>query len=158
MFWDQQYTLPLKEAASPYYSLILGEPLIDFLAREAGLEAAAISHRRMTITSLDPDRDSRAIAMWVASPAALLVAKAYKIGELGRLQPRELLGPTATPERLDGRDVTEWFDYLFVPRRFSRHDGRACYERRLLRPVRISLIRISGCSSAAKCPPLSASP
>ena len=24
--------------------------------------------------------------------------------------PRELLGLTATPERLDGRDVTEWFD------------------------------------------------
>ncbi len=29
---------------------------------------------------------------------------------LSRLQPRELLGLTATPERLDGRDVTEWFD------------------------------------------------
>ena len=30
---------------------------------------------------------------------------------LSHLQPRELLGLTATPERLDGRDVTEWFDY-----------------------------------------------
>ncbi len=30
---------------------------------------------------------------------------------LDHLQPRELLGLTATPERLDGRDVTEWFDY-----------------------------------------------
>ena len=30
---------------------------------------------------------------------------------LNHLQPRELLGLTATPERLDGRDVTEWFDY-----------------------------------------------
>ncbi|HLI61373.1 MAG TPA: DUF3427 domain-containing protein [Solirubrobacteraceae bacterium] len=30
---------------------------------------------------------------------------------LKHLQPRELLGLTATPERLDGRDVTEWFDY-----------------------------------------------
>ena len=30
---------------------------------------------------------------------------------LNRLQPRELLGLTATPERLDGRDVTEWFDH-----------------------------------------------
>lgn len=29
---------------------------------------------------------------------------------LKRLRPRELLGLTATPERLDGRDVTEWFD------------------------------------------------
>jgi superfamily II DNA or RNA helicase/HKD family nuclease len=29
---------------------------------------------------------------------------------LTRLRPRELVGLTATPERLDGRDVTEWFD------------------------------------------------
>ena len=29
---------------------------------------------------------------------------------LNHLKPRELLGLTATPERLDGRDVTEWFD------------------------------------------------
>jgi superfamily II DNA or RNA helicase len=27
------------------------------------------------------------------------------------LKPRELLGLTATPERLDGQDVTEWFDH-----------------------------------------------
>lgn len=30
---------------------------------------------------------------------------------LNHLQPRELLGLTATPERLDGRDVTDWFDH-----------------------------------------------
>ena len=30
---------------------------------------------------------------------------------LNHLQPRELLGLTATPERLDGQDVTEWFDH-----------------------------------------------
>lgn len=29
---------------------------------------------------------------------------------LNHLQPKELLGLTATPERMDGRDVTEWFD------------------------------------------------
>jgi superfamily II DNA or RNA helicase/HKD family nuclease len=29
---------------------------------------------------------------------------------LSHLEPRELLGLTATPERLDGQDVTEWFD------------------------------------------------
>ncbi len=29
---------------------------------------------------------------------------------LRHLQPQELLGLTATPERLDGQDVTEWFD------------------------------------------------
>lgn len=30
---------------------------------------------------------------------------------LRHLEPRELLGLTATPERLDGQDVTEWFDH-----------------------------------------------
>ncbi|HWF51614.1 MAG TPA: DEAD/DEAH box helicase family protein, partial [Solirubrobacteraceae bacterium] len=30
---------------------------------------------------------------------------------LSHLKPRELLGLTATPERLDGRDVTDWFDH-----------------------------------------------
>ena len=30
---------------------------------------------------------------------------------LQHLKPKELLGLTATPERLDGRDVTEWFDH-----------------------------------------------
>jgi superfamily II DNA or RNA helicase len=30
---------------------------------------------------------------------------------LNHLNPRELLGLTATPERLDGRDVTDWFDH-----------------------------------------------
>jgi len=30
---------------------------------------------------------------------------------LHHLRPMELLGLTATPERLDGRDVTEWFDH-----------------------------------------------
>ncbi len=30
---------------------------------------------------------------------------------LNHLAPRELLGLTATPERLDGQDVTEWFDH-----------------------------------------------
>ena len=29
---------------------------------------------------------------------------------LKHLRPRELLGLTATPERMDGQDVTEWFD------------------------------------------------
>ncbi|GAA1085003.1 hypothetical protein GCM10009579_01790 [Streptomyces javensis] len=36
--------------------------------------------------------------------------------------------------------------------------ARWCQERRVRRPVRISLTKISGCSKAAKCPPLSASP
>ena len=85
-----------------------------------GLEPAAISHRQMTITSLEPDRDSRAITMHVASPAALLVAKAYKIGERATTSANRLLdkdahdlyrllratppGEIATDLRLLGRD------------------------------------------------------
>jgi hypothetical protein len=60
-----------------------------------GLEAATIGHRPMTITSLEPDRDSRSIAMRVASPAALLVAKAYKIGERATTAPNRLLDKDA---------------------------------------------------------------
>ena len=36
-------------------------------------------------------------------------APSYK-ALLSHLQPRELLGLTATPERMDGKDVTAWFD------------------------------------------------
>jgi hypothetical protein len=36
VFWNQRYTLPLEEAASPDYSLILGEPLIEAVARLEG--------------------------------------------------------------------------------------------------------------------------
>lgn len=36
VLWNQRYTLPLAEAASPDYSLILGEPLIEAVARLGG--------------------------------------------------------------------------------------------------------------------------
>ena len=36
VLWDQRYTLPLEEAASPDYSLILGEPLIEAAAKLGG--------------------------------------------------------------------------------------------------------------------------
>ena len=36
VFWNQRYTLPLEEAASPDYSLILGEPLIEAVAALGG--------------------------------------------------------------------------------------------------------------------------
>jgi hypothetical protein len=36
VFWNQRYTLPLEEAASPDYGLILGEPLIEAVARLRG--------------------------------------------------------------------------------------------------------------------------
>jgi hypothetical protein len=33
VFWRERYSLPLEEAASPDYSLVLGEPLIEAVAR-----------------------------------------------------------------------------------------------------------------------------
>jgi len=50
------------------------------VGRADGLEAALVDRSPMTITSLDPT-DKRAIAVDVAGPAALLVAKLHKIGE-----------------------------------------------------------------------------
>ena len=39
VFWDQRYTLPLAQAASPDYTLIFGEPLIEAVARLGGVGA-----------------------------------------------------------------------------------------------------------------------
>jgi hypothetical protein len=62
-----------------------------------GLEAALFDHDTMTITSLDP-RDHRSVPAKVAGTAALLVAKAHKLGEridLGR------------QDRLDDKDALD---------------------------------------------------
>lgn len=48
--------------------------------RAKGLEGALIDRERRTITALDLS-DRRDISMWVAGPAALLVAKVHKIAE-----------------------------------------------------------------------------
>ncbi|HEV2440718.1 MAG TPA: GSU2403 family nucleotidyltransferase fold protein [bacterium] len=51
------------------------------VARKAkGLEAALADRQLMTITALDP-RDTRSYELWIAGPAALLVAKLHKIHE-----------------------------------------------------------------------------
>jgi hypothetical protein len=55
-----------------------------------GLEAAAVHHRRHTISALDP-ADGRRVAANVASPAALVVAKVHKIGERHDRDPGRLL-------------------------------------------------------------------
>lgn len=50
-------------------------------ARKAkGLEAALVDRRKMGVGALDQN-DSRCFDIWVAGPAALLVAKLHKIGE-----------------------------------------------------------------------------
>ncbi len=48
--------------------------------RAKGLEGALVDRERSVISALDPS-DTRAIAMWVAGPGALLVAKVHKISE-----------------------------------------------------------------------------
>jgi hypothetical protein len=53
-----------------------------------GLETAAMSHRQMRISSLEPGHDAREITIRVASPAGLLVAKSYKIGERATTAPK----------------------------------------------------------------------
>ncbi len=60
-----------------------------------GLEAAAVSHRPMTVASLEPTVDTRRIEVNVASPAALVVAKVYKIGERAASSPERLLDKDA---------------------------------------------------------------
>lgn len=45
-----------------------------------GLEGALVDRDRMTIRALEPG-DPREFRLWVAGPAALLVMKAYKVGE-----------------------------------------------------------------------------
>jgi len=49
----------------------------------------------MTIASLEPDVDPRQITVEVASPAALVVAKAYKLGERAATKPERLLDKDA---------------------------------------------------------------
>ncbi|GII87818.1 hypothetical protein Ssi03_58080 [Sphaerisporangium siamense] len=62
-----------------------------------GLEVAAVDHSPMRVTSLEPG-DPREIVVNVAGPAALLVAKAFKI--------RDRLADAATrPDRLADKDA-----------------------------------------------------
>ena len=48
--------------------------------RTKGLEATLVDRERRTVFALDPT-DSRAREIWIAGPAALIVAKLHKIGE-----------------------------------------------------------------------------
>jgi hypothetical protein len=68
----------------------------------AGLEVAAVDRSLMTIRSLTP-QDPSAIEAYVAGPAALLVAKAYKLHE--RIADAE----RGKPERLVAKDAADVF-------------------------------------------------
>lgn len=82
--------------------------------RAKGLEGALIDRERHVVTALDPE-DQRSVTIWVAGPAALLVAKIHKIAErtdrLNRLQDKDaldvlrLLRAVPTRELVDGLQV-----------------------------------------------------
>lgn len=55
--------------------------------RAKGLEAALVDRERRTVVALDPT-DSRAREIWIAGPAALMVAKLHKVGERVEAQDR----------------------------------------------------------------------
>ena len=55
--------------------------------RAKGLEATLVDRERRTIAALDP-ADRRAREIWIAGPAALIVAKLHKIGERVEAQDR----------------------------------------------------------------------
>lgn len=65
--------------------------------RARGLECALVDHSTLTVTSLDP-ADPRSIDVEVAGPAALLIAKAYKLHD--RVS-------SGKPERLDDKDAAD---------------------------------------------------
>ena len=78
-----------------------------------GGRVAAGRHVFAMIQSLHADRldqiDPAAFDVLVVDEFHHAAADTYD-RLLARMRPSELLGLTATPERLDGRDVTEWFD------------------------------------------------
>ena len=70
----------------------------------SGLEGAAVDNSLMTLRSLDPS-DSRTASLLVAGPAALLVAKAYKLAERAAEGGR----------RLDSKDAFDSHRLLLLP-------------------------------------------
>jgi superfamily II DNA or RNA helicase len=77
-----------------------------------GGRVAEGKHVFAMIQSLQAERieamDPRAFDVIVVDEFHHAAAASYE-RLLERMEPRELLGLTATPERLDGRDVTKWF-------------------------------------------------
>lgn len=100
--------------------ILVGEQLVETGRRTAkipphhrmtarwvnGLEVCAVDRSPMTIESLDRS-DERAITAYVAGPAALLVAKAYKISERYEQAP-------ARPDRLTNKDAGDVYRIMTV--------------------------------------------
>ncbi len=75
------------------------------IARGRHVFAMIQSLQRERVEELEPDQFDVVIVDEFHHAAAASYDRL-----LQRLEPKELLGLTATPERLDGRDVTAWFD------------------------------------------------
>ncbi len=92
-----------------------------YAARKAkGLEAALIDRAKQKIGALDP-ADGRTVIVWVAGPAALLVAKLHKIAER-----------VGQPRRQDDKDA---HDVLRVLRAIPTADLAASLRRLLSDPL-----------------------
>jgi superfamily II DNA or RNA helicase/HKD family nuclease len=85
-----------------------GEVLGDGERPQGGRHAFAMvqSLRNDAVEALDPD----AYDVVVIDEVHHAAAPSYR-ALLEHLQPRELLGLTATPERMDGQDITRWFGH-----------------------------------------------
>ncbi|MFI1013525.1 hypothetical protein [Streptomyces sp. NPDC020965] len=73
-----------------------------------GLEVAAVDRSPMTVGSLDP-ADNRRVTVHVAGPAALLVAKAFKISD-------RLAQAAARPDRLTDKDAADVLRLMMTTR------------------------------------------
>jgi superfamily II DNA or RNA helicase/HKD family nuclease len=101
----------LRQSLATYRAVMRRE---DFGELHGDGHVATGRHVFAMIQSLSPDRllDLNADAFDVVVIDEFHHAAAASYDRLlSHLQPRELLGLTATPERLDGRDVTGWFDH-----------------------------------------------
>ncbi|MET8275862.1 hypothetical protein [Streptomyces sp. NPDC005096] len=74
-----------------------------------GLEVAAVDRSLMTISSLTPQND-RSVEAYVAGPAALLVAKAYKLNE------RIIDAKNGKPHRLSAKDAGDVYRIMATVR------------------------------------------
>ncbi|GGM22828.1 hypothetical protein ACFFX1_10880 [Dactylosporangium sucinum] len=81
----------------------------------AGLEAAVLDNTAMAIASLEPDHDPRTTVLRVAGEAALLMAKAHKLGE--RLA-------AGTPDRIKPKDAGDVFRLMRAPATPSQAGAR----------------------------------
>lgn len=91
-------------------------------ARKArGLEAALVDHRLFVLESFAPD-DDRAIEVRVAGVAALLVAKAHKLGERmerdpKRMEPKDALDMLRLLRTSETDELAETFRHLLADAR-----------------------------------------